>query len=190
MAEARGDDRNDLARYHVDQPRFRVPRLAGSCTADDRGRICVRSAPWVRTCCAKLVHGAGVIDHEVADNGHCIANRRQKELENHVGAVEKTKLRRAQVKLPHAAEPLIVQGRRPCPVGSKTLAPMVKRIVVMQSQDLHICDPKACPFCRSKHLGQSRHVASRKDIFANEWARRSRRAHPSNAVHESEAVIG
>ena len=48
-----------------------------------------------------------------------------------------------EVVLPHAAEPLVVECRRPCTVGCETLPPVPKRVVVVQPQYLHVRDPKA-----------------------------------------------
>ena len=75
------------------------------------------------------------IHHIIAYNRHVVTAFAQQDLEHHVGGVQKTKLGRAEVELPHARETLAHHGDDGRPLGRKALPPIAQSPRVVQPPD-------------------------------------------------------
>ena len=118
-----------------------------------------------------------------------IAGTRELHLKHHLRTGAEHCFRADQIKLPHAAKPLVIKFGDTRPVLLETAIPLDERVGIMHAQDLHVADPEVLPLGRREDFRQRRRIGPGKNIFAQPGAGRRRRTHVADTVQHRETIV-
>src|SRR5271163_2466618 len=111
------------------------------------------------------------------------------ELENHVAVDPERGLRTCQIKLPHAAEALVVHCFSLVAVGEEALAPDPQRVRIMQSKNFDVGHEQPRSLDRGHHFRNAGDVAAREDVFLNPGVGITGRVATSDRMQQHHAIV-
>src|SRR5262245_10970215 len=126
----------------------------------------------------------------VARQRHAVDALGQLDLEHHVTVRAEGDLAADQIKLPHAAEALVIDRADAVAMLVEAAAPLAQRFGIVQTQDLDIRDPQASALDDRQNFGERWDIAAREDVFADPGTGGAGTVGAANRVEQGDAVVG